>query len=591
MANSNKKVQMPSNIRNKMMAATAMLLVSCIMVVSSTYAWFTLSTAPEVTGISTSVGANGNLEMALLNTETFGDMSKIKSGVGDSMAAQETTKANLTWGNLVDLQDASYGLSDIKLMPASVNINEDGNLASVLSLLKTPIYGKDGRVNVVEANTVSGVKGTSGWDAGNNTYGVRAVGVSSTVSAREIAYKGAKNAYTSALNNAHAGMTSAISANMMALIGLTGDSPVTQAQIDAAKAILTGADKDLDTVVTAYKQYAIAEAAANDDISDDEFDSGKAAIASATIDQLAAVAGADSISVGNTALSTLLPAGAETRLTAISTMKTNIADAKTTVDAAEVGTTTASVLKNSINSVVGTMPNATEAASTDPYYWEGGVIGEIANNIGTYVLVEVKVLSETKMIYGGAENTIGKLPANVTEKEFKGTAAANISDTYGYVIDFAFRTNAAGSNLLLQTDAANRVYNDGGAATQGSGSNVTFTYADGVDATSVNAAKLLSNIKLVFFDPEDGTVYANAKLDPVSDTEAKIVLDKEGNDILALTQNTATKVSVLVYLDGESIQNSDVANAAESGTLAMNLQFASSAQLIPMDNTALKTME
>ena len=47
-------------VKKKLMGAVCMLLVASIMMVSSTYAWFTLSTAPEITGISTSVGANGN---------------------------------------------------------------------------------------------------------------------------------------------------------------------------------------------------------------------------------------------------------------------------------------------------------------------------------------------------------------------------------------------------------------------------------------------------------------------------------------------------------------------------------------------------
>ena len=51
------------DIKSKLMAAICMLLVSSIMMVSSTYAWFTLSTAPEVTGITTAVGAIGNLEL------------------------------------------------------------------------------------------------------------------------------------------------------------------------------------------------------------------------------------------------------------------------------------------------------------------------------------------------------------------------------------------------------------------------------------------------------------------------------------------------------------------------------------------------
>lgn len=95
-------------VKKKLMGAVCMLLVASIMMVSSTYAWFTLSTAPEITGISTSVGANGNLEMALLNTATYGDTSLIKSAVGNSMdAGTAVTEANVTWGNLVNLSDKS----------------------------------------------------------------------------------------------------------------------------------------------------------------------------------------------------------------------------------------------------------------------------------------------------------------------------------------------------------------------------------------------------------------------------------------------------------------------------------------------------
>lgn len=96
--------------KKKLTAAVAMLLVSAIMVVSSTYAWFTLSTAPEVTGITTTVGANGNLEIAL--SPENGDAAGITSKVGDSMDAtgQVLKSANVSWGNLVDLNDPAYGL-------------------------------------------------------------------------------------------------------------------------------------------------------------------------------------------------------------------------------------------------------------------------------------------------------------------------------------------------------------------------------------------------------------------------------------------------------------------------------------------------
>ena len=52
--------------------------------------------------------------------------------------------------------------------------------------------------------------------------------------------------------------------------------------------------------------------------------------------------------------------------------------------------------------------------------------------------------------------------------------------------------------------------------------------------------------------------------------------------------NTATTVSALVYLDGANITNADVAaTASTSMTGTMNLQFASSANLVPMEYTPL----
>ena len=71
MANKKTYSKRQKDMKSKLMAAVCMLLVSSIMMVSSTYAWFTLSTAPEVTGITTQVGANGNLEMALLPSDAI----------------------------------------------------------------------------------------------------------------------------------------------------------------------------------------------------------------------------------------------------------------------------------------------------------------------------------------------------------------------------------------------------------------------------------------------------------------------------------------------------------------------------------------
>ena len=81
----NKKNMRQKSLRGKLIAAVAMLLVACVMMVSSTYAWFTLSTSPEVQGITTTIGANGNLEIAL--SPASGDPADITSGIGDTLGA------------------------------------------------------------------------------------------------------------------------------------------------------------------------------------------------------------------------------------------------------------------------------------------------------------------------------------------------------------------------------------------------------------------------------------------------------------------------------------------------------------------------
>jgi len=143
----NTKPKLISSIRAKLMSAVAMLLIAVIMVVSSTYAWFTLSTAPEVTGITTAIGANGALEMALMNKD--GSIDQIVSGVGDSLAGGKTIdQVNRTWGNLVDVSDNDvYGLDQLILMPSLLNKTGD-SLAK--SMLQTPVYGPDGRVEKME---------------------------------------------------------------------------------------------------------------------------------------------------------------------------------------------------------------------------------------------------------------------------------------------------------------------------------------------------------------------------------------------------------------------------------------------------------
>ena len=173
MAKSKKKVVMPAGIRNKMMAAVSMLLVSSIMMVSSTYAWFTLSTAPEVKNISTTVAGNGSLEIALM--PTGGTFKEITSGFSSEQNGGDVAvkTANTTWGNVIYLNDNdTYGLSSVSLNPAELNTDTETFATNPLVI---PVYGYDGRIDSKSATTVlRSFDGEAFTD--DTSYGVRAIG-------------------------------------------------------------------------------------------------------------------------------------------------------------------------------------------------------------------------------------------------------------------------------------------------------------------------------------------------------------------------------------------------------------------------------
>lgn len=164
------------HMKEKLAAAIMMLVVAASVTVTATYAWVTLSTAPEVTSIDTTVAANGSLEIALANGTGF---APAKSAEGDSSAAegQSIVSANTTWGNLVNLSDPSYGLSNITLRPAALN--------GTTGLQRNPLYGvnygADGRVSEMVTGQdfaytyFDNTTNKFAADFGNEHLGVRAI--------------------------------------------------------------------------------------------------------------------------------------------------------------------------------------------------------------------------------------------------------------------------------------------------------------------------------------------------------------------------------------------------------------------------------
>lgn len=616
-----------SSTRKKLTAAIAMLLIAALMVVTATYAWFTLSTSPEVTGITTTVGANGNLEIALGSTENWGNPSLITSAVGDSNLA--TILKNVTWGNIVDLSAADYHLSDIILNPARLNLVGDKIGASPL---KTPTYGNDGRVADLVVNTVSGIFSEGSFKDGGN--GVRVLGTASGMTDQQLAYRNAKSNIANAASSANAKAAASLNESGSKLADIIvqhatvdGDADTNTYNIefiDSMISKLTDANAQYETVI---RQYFIAAAASA--LSDKtEYDAAVSAINAATVTNLinkgvnnitlpagAAKSIADIYTANAAAIaeaSTKL--AAVTDKTAASWTDTHaVLDPLVNTSKVTVNGIAASEVKNRIDDlasdVMGNGLKVQMPSGSGVYSNFADVGGNYSSSIviskltyGSVKLTKINATMTTDCNNNYATNI--QYPQAPTGATGAGT---KITDTYGYALDFWFRTNASGSDLLLQEAGAQRVYeNSTNTATMGGGSYMEFESTN-ANYTTDNVAKLMEAIRIVFTDKE-GTPLAYAKLGATAVTGSKVKApielwaatvaadgkitytgDKklDSQKITALTANTPTAISVYVYLDGDVVDNGDVANAATSMTGSMNLQFASSATLTPMKNTPL----
>ena len=639
------------DIKTKLLAAIGMLLVSSIMMVSTTYAWFTLSTAPEVKGINTAVGANGNLEMALLPQD--GLLSSITTGVGDSTKAIEAK--NVTWGNLVDLSDSTvYGLDQITLFPSALNAatsDENGNpLTLATAMLMTPDYGADGRPSTLNPNTVTGYfdKATTSF-APNNLYGVRAVGTASGMTDRQLDYRNARSAANTAKAQAANQASQSLNNNGSALANIAiaygmgaGTATFDATDVASLRSIindLQGANGVLDRIETAYMQYILAYAASAASGTEDtvwQAVSGAVEAPGATLDSVIAAIGESNLPAALTTAieqyNDSVEAVAEAH-TALQTLETELQDNPDATFTWEQIRTAMTPLANpaamSINGIpAGEVKDRLGELISSVTAQQGlkvimatgaGVYANIADQSGNYtasitiekveynglVLNNMTARMETATSVSPVYlDAIGAVVEGAGAPQGTGNTVLPITDMYGFIVDLAFRTNAADSNLLLQVDAADRIYdNNTNEQTMGGGSSMTFK-ATTLDFSNDQVKSLMSAIRIVFFDPKNNNaVIATAKLDVENATlgadgiTAKLYLytmDATGevkntdNDIMALTQNQATALSVLVYLDGNLVGNDDVAaTAATSMTGKMNLQFASSANLVPMDYAAL----
>jgi len=637
MAN-NQTTRRKRDIKTKLMAAVCMLLVSSIMMVSTTYAWFTLSTAPEVKGITTAVGANGNLEMALLPKS--GAMPA-NSTTNDGKPENSIADRNITWGNLVDLSDTTiYGLDKITMFPARLNL-VDGKLGG--ALLSTPIYGADGRVSDLSPNAFAGSYDGQKFmptDDTNKGFGVRAVGTTSGMTDRQLDYRNARTDAANAAANVLTLATQSLTANGSALAniaiehGMGGTESYTVADVNALKTIVNDLNNSiLPKIEAAYLKYILAYAA-SDACDDTKWAAVKGLVteANATLDSVTGAMSTAGVTLPSelteaigkytttksnvtaamtelSGLNTEANPDAEFTWEQISTPMTKLANtAYMTINGFSI-----SEVKSKLGDVVSSL--TAQGGLTVAMTSGAGVYADIADQCGDFTAsvtidkVEYQGIVLNNMTARMATKTtvnpvyLSKIGTVVQAAGAPAGAAAGtkpITDMYGYIIDLAFRTNAAESNLLLQVEAKDRIYSDNtNEQTMGGGSSMTFK-ATTTDFTDDQVKALMKAIRIVFFHPTGGEVIASAKLN----VDQTAILTADGwkadmylysvvegvetpetdNVIMPLTQNTAAALSVLVYLDGDNVGNDDVAaTAATSMTGKMNIQFASSAKLVPME--------
>ena len=721
-----RKVIMPAGIRNKLVAAISMLMVASIMMVSSTYAWFTLSTAPEVKGITTNVGANGNLEMMLLNKNSFTSSAEdlgVVSDINNSMAVTEVTKANQTWGNLVDLADQSYGLQSIVINPSRLNITAGTEAGTYILnngvLLKAPTYTSDGRVLDVDKDTLtSGYSTDKTWqwnEAADNAYGVRVIGTTSGVTERLIAYRAAISARSASIESAkynarmsllEEGQGQAL-ADIVVKAALGKDATFSVNELETLMKLIDKLQQSNDSAGEAIVQtvlaYNLGSANTDANFTDADVPQLKAAFDGKKANDLPT---SYTPAQGSTANGTITkPEGTDAAVVKWNEINTNIATAKTELQGKiDAGV---EVSANNIMGIVNKLidkSKTTVAGVTDPkksdadaiiQYLTGhnmildiemnqgsGAYADIAELVGDYTASGLQVFVEygsikatvttnmsTKVVTNETSTTLPMIPKLNVGSAPAATLDASVkpllTDHFGYALDFGFRTNAAASDLLLQTDGIQRVYNGQtdsatAAKTQGGGSYMQFTTSNTTNFSVDELRALMSALRVVFVEPEvtvatnegketvtikynvlgvaaaditattndngatytytGGTLLKDGAALPEGTTDGangvKVGLNlynytvndgtislglKKGqtkgengvtgdvdNTLTALTQNVGKKVTAIVYLDGDIVDNTMVANAKNSMTGMLNLQFASSATLKPMDNTGMR---
>ena len=604
------------NLRNKLKATLLLAVVCLVLVFAASYAWFALSTAPEVSGIETKVGANGGLEIALLTEQTYADPVEIRSKIGSSAAEQDALESNKSWGNVIELNDERYGLGNITLLPARLNLTErNGTYTVSQNMLKTADFGIDGRISILSEKTVSTIMGETDFTyfVDRQLYGVRAIGTISNLSVQQTSLAAARTlvkSHTAAAARTVKHTWRDHGSEIMDIFNrryLGQATSFTAGDVQAIRNLAEGMLESLYYVDSALRQGIIGIGAAQ-------------IHGEANFDALCVLASDRAVT-----LTDVLTQGNVTVPEEFATWAKQLDDMEWILNqvVAESGLLSNGGTWKEIEPLMDALLDA-EKAYLDDFKLsskealagvdadnvivvgpESGIMAELAAFTGNYSAfamwtgkgsVEVRTADRNATSYLlQLERILGDCKAAVG-----GWTRANLDDTYGYAVDLAFRCNEP-SQLLLQTAAALRVQEHSEfPVTQGSGSYMRFT-SENMDTEQL--LELMDTIRIGFVSDRN-TLLAVAKLNVSSYEEQEegifaplylydYTLREDGvlsmgqrldedASILTLPQNSPAVVTVVVWLDGDHVDNGMVGVTGQhSMNGVLNLQFASSADLMP----------
>lgn len=609
------------NLRKKLKVTLTFLLICLLLMIAVSYAWLTLSLRPEITSIDTNIGANGSLEIALLSDETYVDPVLIRTTVGSSAVKQDAVVSNLFWGNVIDLSDERYGLSRISLLPARLNVSdgEAGIYTVGSNMLKIAEFGLDGRISILSEETVSAVLEGDKFPyyTQEQRYGVRAIGTISNLTSQQTALASARTQVQShtaaasrtvkyAWRDTGSGITDILFQRYSA-----GSQSFTAADTAVIREMAVRMKTAIAYVDSALRQGIIGIAACQIQ-NESDFETLSAMVSNTAVP----------LSMVIDSVSQEIPDGFVTWTTELEEMKADVQavidgcdalgdsctweqiepllDVLIDADKAYLGenrlSTREAFAQMTADNVITLPPSSGVMAKLAAYagnysafcMWTGTVSVEARTadpNETPYLIQIEQLLEESKAAYGG-------------------WTRANLDDTYGFAVDMAFRCNVE-SNLLLQTAEALRVEETSEyPATQGSGSYMRFSSED-MDTEAL--LRLMDTIRIGFLDDRN-TLVGLAKLN-ISNYEERedgvfaplylyeYSLEENGSIstgarrsedsvIVSMNQNTPVVITVVVWLDGDHVDNSHVNYLSEqSMSGVLNLQFASSADLLPSNQT------